>query len=589
MRSKLYKAANNLLKYSMEYSKLKSDDELVVYHGTSLSHLHEMINGFDANEVKSRHYGGPRHKGLFVSPNEDLADRFSNRGEVIIKLQVPAKYLHGTDWSGNIGREDDPHGRQRAESAIELAYRKFPESFRPYLSDTLSQKSEPQALLRGLIAPSKIKAIRYKPYGKEAQWFSREEFLNLGLEAIPAKDQPYGKKQKIEELDYNVSYPGYSKEKVIELLSRRFGVSKDKVIKQIELTKKKPEGKFLEYLLNKAFGETAAKKYEQLLLTASDILVIARKFLKAAAGDLNFGYKVVKYDDNAEEAKSLMDGDFIYQLEPGSVIKSKQGVYLGTSKKFVLDYYSGLTDDQELLLTFEYNPRDLIKGNPDEDGEIKVQRAKLYDVEKLNADELNLKAASADLTIIEDSGKRYRLNNDIVEYLNPIAGWRPVRNYEIKENIRNKILGIESKSKTDLYSKDDLESEYKDYRMQHQPAWGPAGHEIGQTDDFPRDILQKPEWYTGYPNELKEFWSKIKRGIGMPDKKVIIYRALPKSAGSTINTGNWITLSKTYAEQHAEGEKDWHIVEFEVPLRHIRWAGDDLMEWGYWGPKLSKG
>ena len=478
MRSKLYKAANNLLKYSMEYSKLKSDDELVVYHGTSLSHLHEMINGFDANEVKSRHYGGPRHKGLFVSPNEDLADRFSNRGEVIIKLQVPAKYLHGTDWSGNIGREDDPHGRQRAESAIELAYRKFPESFRPYLSDTLSQKSEPQALLRGLIAPSKIKAIRYKPYGKEAQWFSREEFLNLGLEEIPAKDQPYGKKQKIEELDYDVSYPGYSKEKVIELLSRRFGVSKDKVIKQIELTKKKPEGKFLEYLLNKAFGETAAKKYEQLLLTASDILVIARKFLKAA---------------------------------------------------------------------------------------------------------------SADLTIIEDSGKRYRLNNDIVEYLNPIAGWRPVRNYEIKKNIRNKILGIESKSKTDLYSKDDLESEYKDYRMQHQPAKGPAGHEIGQTDDFPRDILQKPEWYTGYPNELKEFWSKIKRGIGMPDKKVIIYRALPKSAGSTIDTGNWITLSKTYAEQHAEGEKDWHIVEFEVPLRHIRWAGDDLMEWGYWGPKLSKG
>jgi hypothetical protein len=126
-------------------------------------------------------------------------------------------------------------------------------------------------------------------------------------------------------------------------------------------------------------------------------------------------------------------------------------------------------------------------------------------------------------------------------------------------------------------------AESDDYRVSHQPSKGPSGDEIGTTDDFPKDILQHPEWYTGYPKEATKFWPKIVAGSGNPDAKITIYRAMPKDAGSTIENGNWVTPSKAYAEDHAEGEEGWHIVAVEVPLRDINWAGDDLMEWGYWG------
>ena len=136
-------------------------------------------------------------------------------------------------------------------------------------------------------------------------------------------------------------------------------------------------------------------------------------------------------------------------------------------------------------------------------------------------------------------------------------------------------------------------AESDDYRVSHQPLKGPSGDEIGITDDFPKDILQHPDWYVGSPTdwrkdkEAQKFWKKVVAGSGNPDAKVTIYRAMPKSAGSTIEKGNWVTPSKTYAEDHAFGEEDWHVVAVEVPLRDINWAGDDLMEWGYWGSNIK--
>ena len=41
--------------------------------------------------------------------------------------------------------------------------------------------------------------------------------------------------------------------------------------------------------------------------------------------------------------------------------------------------------------------------------------------------------------------------------------------------------------------------------------------------------------------------------------------------------------SLRYAKDHAAGEDGWHIIKATVPARSLRFAGDDLMEWGYWG------
>jgi hypothetical protein len=100
------------------------------------------------------------------------------------------------------------------------------------------------------------------------------------------------------------------------------------------------------------------------------------------------------------------------------------------------------------------------------------------------------------------------------------------------------------------------------------------------------DILDHPEWYTGYMQMVREFWRTLLRAQGSPNAKLTIYRALPGEY-DTFNNGDWVTLSRKYAEQHAWGEDGWHIIEATVPAKNVWFAGDDLVEWGYWGPTVK--
>jgi len=198
---------------------LKPNDWLTVYHGTRLAEVFHLINGFDATKVHSRSYGGPRHKGLFVAPNFKAALNFASYGPVVLEMVVRAKNLHGTDYSGVTERED---------ARLDGMWRdKFPKSFRPYLSLTLTQSHEPQALLQGLVAPRQIKRVWYAPDHKsEGRWYTRKEFLELGLEAVPAKDQPYGQKRKLEDLGVDFSYPNYSYDEFLDALAVPLGSRK---------------------------------------------------------------------------------------------------------------------------------------------------------------------------------------------------------------------------------------------------------------------------------------------------------------------------------------------------------------------------
>lgn len=49
-----------------------------------------------------------------------------------------------------------------------------------------------------------------------------------------------------------------------------------------------------------------------------------------------------------------------------------------------------------------------------------------------------------------------------------------------------------------------------------------------------------------------------------------------------------MTTSRGYAKQHAMSEKgedhDWPVLHAKVPAQHVRFAGDDLNEHGYFGP-----
>lgn len=194
------------------FKNLKPNDRMTVYHGTSISYSVALVNGFDATKLKSRQYGGPTHRGLFVAPDPETAKHFSSYGRVVLEMVVQAKNLHGTDFSGVTGRNDP----QREE----IWRDKFPNSFRPYLSLTLSQHPEPQALLQGLVSPAQIKRIWYAPETNDpGQWYTRKEFLGLGLEIAP----PYGQKKPLRDFGVDLSYPKYTYAELLAALSVLLG------------------------------------------------------------------------------------------------------------------------------------------------------------------------------------------------------------------------------------------------------------------------------------------------------------------------------------------------------------------------------
>lgn len=83
----------------------------------------------------------------------------------------------------------------------------------------------------------------------------------------------------------------------------------------------------------------------------------------------------------------------------------------------------------------------------------------------------------------------------------------------------------------------------------------------------------------------KETMQQLNKVRNNPDAMVTIYRA---TTGDNINNGDWITLSKTYADthnQHSLGGKG-KVISMQVRAKDIQFAGDDIKEWGYY-PKES--
>lgn len=111
-------------------------------------------------------------------------------------------------------------------------------------------------------------------------------------------------------------------------------------------------------------------------------------------------------------------------------------------------------------------------------------------------------------------------------------------------------------------------------------------------DYFPKDILDKPACYfTDYKNdsETKKMLRDLKLSQKNPNKKLTIYRGAPSNG--ELNTGDWVTLSRTYAEKYAgNGEysdsKDSKVYSYEVEAKDLSFDGDSIYEYGYWGTKI---
>lgn len=93
----------------------------------------------------------------------------------------------------------------------------------------------------------------------------------------------------------------------------------------------------------------------------------------------SYGYKVMAYDPTSKTAHSLVDKTISIPLIIGTNVKmANNGIYLSNNENFVKTYYSGLTDHDEIIIKFMYDPKDIISGNDsDSESEFTVSNAKI--------------------------------------------------------------------------------------------------------------------------------------------------------------------------------------------------------------------
>lgn len=165
----------------------------------------------------------------------------------------------------------------------------------------------------------------------------------------------------------------------------------------------------------------------------------------------------------------------------------------------------------------------------------------------------------------------------------------------------------------------------EEYQGQHAPPEdaAPLHDLLAEGTWFPDDVYTHPQFYVhGDDDVVAESLAAIREARGNPDALITVYRSVPPGVTS-INTGDWVALSRTYAENHGaerdreywdadrewtiEGPtpetsasgvgqwvsydepRDWPVLEAKVPARLILNGGNDLIEWGYWGPDAEDG
>ena len=136
----------------------------------------------------------------------------------------------------------------------------------------------------------------------------------------------------------------------------------------------------------------------------------------------------------------------------------------------------------------------------------------------------------------------------------------------------------------------------KQYRMSHRP--NEDGAPISNMAQIFPDDIYSPNGIRYYGSAGvrgkadRESYDVIKRVKDNPEAEVTIYRAVPPGI-KDINPGDWVSVSKTYAEDHAvfgygpNGDQPGEIISQKVKASEIKSPGDDLNEYGYF-PGIDK-
>lgn len=131
------------------------------------------------------------------------------------------------------------------------------------------------------------------------------------------------------------------------------------------------------------------------------------------------------------------------------------------------------------------------------------------------------------------------------------------------------------------------DAQFGDYRMRHRPAEPDdgVGAPFHRADDVMPEVTgPKGVQFYGHRDSFSEHetFQQLRAAKGNPDAPVTVYRAAPN--GSGIHSGDWVTPSRAYAQQHKDsnGEPDWEIASRKAKASQIWGHGDSPHEWGYW-------
>ena len=152
---------------------------------------------------------------------------------------------------------------------------------------------------------------------------------------------------------------------------------------------------------------------------------------------------------------------------------------------------------------------------------------------------------------------------------------------ELGKNLGNKIYETATDTNQTIRIGNDINNlgTDTDYFMNHRPSEG-YGNASNFEENMP-GIFEHPEWYLNLDEKYnKESLNVLKKVRNNPEAELTIYRA---TVGNKINSGDWVTPSKSYAEYHNNSQFDGkgNILEMKVKAKDIQFAGDDINEFGY--------
>lgn len=215
-----------------------------------------------------------------------------------------------------------------------------------------------------------------------------------------------------------------------------------------------------------------------------------------------------------------------------------------------------------------------------------------------------------ELVTRETIDPKYSLTGqDLIDFL---------RDYDTTAANASKSTGLLTSSAADLRRQANIERFGYDpnetpevdtsYRGGHQPV-GPQDENPVRLDDV---TISTTGEQAGYPSDFyssqgqrlyaqgprfaddefglsnQQSYRAIQAARGNPDAEVTIYRGVPNEESITsINAGDFVTLSPKYAELHASsgygprGEDAGKVISQKVKVKDVYFAGDDVNEFGY--------